>query len=466
MNLVALETFGDALGNIPSGTDVITSTYQFTFNSGMFVNSGLSGGQFTGWLTSLNSGPAISFSQPTGTLSPGVNTVALTNMPSGVASDVIAYLGRGGGGGFDVTLPPGLADYVLSHGIDPTRLSFDKEHSFVEINNPSGGGYDHATDFRNGQIAYDYVAEYLIPSVPGRIYGLGRQKITENMTPVPTDRFIFDYSYFHGVPLPYGKMPVNRFTPGLEKTFFNKQVSVEMRFPFAATIDNTLHTNNENRLNVARIGDATAILKFLVFKRERLAMTLGLGMSLPLAEDTRLFDSTTGREVIRSKNQSVHLMPYVGLLYAPNDRVFIQSYFQVDADANGSSIYVADLAGEGTLFAGRAKERTFAYTSLSMGYWMFRNYCQHGTLKNGMNLMGELHWTQSIDRSAGVRHQQDNYLFDIGREQRNYTVVNMTLGSRFLINEKTNIGIGYSVPLRNKTRQFDGELRVAVNRYF
>jgi len=40
------------------------------------------------------------------------------------------------------------------------------------------------------------------------------------------------------------------------------------------------------------------------------------------------------------------------------------------------------------------------------------------------------------------------------------------LGTRYLFNEKTNVGIGYSVPLSNQNRQFDGELRIAFNRYF
>ena len=457
MNLVGMETFGDALGNIPAGTDVMTSSYQFTLSSGMFVSPNISGGIFTGQLSSLNQGPAISFSQ-SGALSNGTTT--LSSLPSSVASEVVAYLGRGGNNGY-VTVAPGLAEYAKSHGIDPALLSFDPNASYVVFN----GG-----NFTEGAVVYNYVAEYQIPSVPSRVYGLSRQKITENMTPVPTDRFIFDYSYFHNVPLPYGSMPVNRFTPGFEKTFFNKQFSLEMRFPFAATIENTLHTSNENRLNVVRMGDATAVLKYLFFKSEQLAMTLGLGMSLPFIEDAHLIDTATGREVIRSKHQTVHLMPYMGLLYVLNDRVFFQSYFQIDADANGNSTYVADFSGEGMLYAGKTKERTYAYTSLSLGYWLFRNYHPLNNVAsdsvNGMNLMAELHWTQSIDRATGVRHEQGNYIFDIGSERGNYTVVNMTLGTRYLFNEKSNVGIGYSVPLRNENRQFDGELRLAFNRYF
>jgi len=466
MNLTGLETFGDALGGISDASDAFFVTETFTFNSGMFVSSSaVSNGQFTGWLTSLNRGPAIGFSQSVDTLTPSGNTVLLTNLPSGLAADVVAYLG-GGGGGFDVTVSPGLAEYAASHGIDPAQLTLDTANSYVAFDWP--GGYAHTADFRAGQIVYNYAAEYKIPISPGGTYGLGRQKVTENMTPVPTDRFIFDYSYFHNVPLAYRNMPVNRYTPGFEKTFLNKRFSLEMRFPFAATIDNKLYTNNENQLNVLRWGDATAIVKYLVYQGERLAMTMGLGVSLPFASDTHMIDAMTGREVIRSQHQSVHLMPYVGFLYIPNDRVFLQGYFQVDAAANGDPTYVGDLAdteGNRMLFAGKTYERTYAYTSLAAGYWLFRQFGSQGAMKRGMNLMGELHWTQSLDQASGVQYEQGNFSFDIGSDRGNYTVLDLTLGTRYLVNEKTNVGIGYSVPL-SAGHQFDGELRIAFNRYF
>ena len=484
MNLVGLETFGDALGNVPAGGDVMTGVCQIELYRPLFAPSVVASSYTPGEVlvegnmdSLLNFVPGISFAktypfwQYTDDSQWYSRHIALTDIQTGgeLENDVIVYLNHLSNGGVAVDelyayVPPALVDYLKSQGyVDPAKLSLntDEDKSFIEL--------DTLFNLIGAQITYNYAVEYLIPAVSAsQIYGLGRQKITENFTPLPTDRFIFDYSYYHNVPLPYGKMPVNRFTPGIEKTFFNKRCSFEMRLPFAATIDNNLQTNNENSLNVTRMGDATAILKYLVFKRERLAMTLGLGMSLPFADDTHLFDTTTGREVIHSKNQSVHLMPYVGLLYAPNDRVFFQSYFQVDATAKGDSIYVADFAGNGMLYAGKAKERTYAYTSASVGYWLFRNYCRHGRLQNGMSLMGELHWTQSLDRAAGVRHEQSgmyHYQFDIGRDRGNYSVLNTTLGARYLFGEKANVGIGYAIPLSNN-RQFDGELRVTFNRYF
>lgn len=466
MNLAGLETFGDALGAIPGGSDTYFVNESFSFNSGMFISSTVTGGQFSGLLKSLNQGPAVGFTQ-FGTISNGTNTLQLTDLPSGLAAEVVAYLGHSTGGN-DVTVSQGLLDYAANKGIDPSQLILDKANSYVKFNYPNSGNYIHNADFMEGKIVYNYFAEYDIPITPGAVYGLGRQKVTENMTPVPTDRFIFDYSYFHNVPVSYGKMAVNRFTPGFEKTFLKKKCSIEMRLPFATTLDNTLYTNNQNEQNVLSIGDMTVILKWLVFKQKKWAMTLGLGISLPLADDTHLIDSVTNREVICSKHKSFHLMPYLGLLYIPNDRLFFQGYFQIDATTGGDSTYVADLsdpAGERMVYAGKTRERTYAYTSLGAGYWLYKKSDDQGNLKRGVNLMGELHWTQSLDRAEGVHNEQGNYIFNIGRDRKNYSVLDLTLGTRFMYNEKSNIGLGYSVPLSNN-RQFDGELRLTFNRYF
>ncbi|MDR0392420.1 MAG: hypothetical protein LBH59_10970, partial [Planctomycetaceae bacterium] len=83
----------------------------------------------------------------------------------------------------------------------------------------------------------------------------------------------------------------------------------------------------------------------------------------------------------------------------------------------------------------------------------------------GINIVGELHWTQSIDRTNGVQNTQGNFIFNIGKDTKNYSILNSTIGTRFILNHKTNIGIGYALPLSNQ-KQFDGELRITCNRYF
>ncbi|MGL4942020.1 MAG: hypothetical protein ACRC46_02375 [Thermoguttaceae bacterium] len=41
-----------------------------------------------------------------------------------------------------------------------------------------------------------------------------------------------------------------------------------------------------------------------------------------------------------------------------------------------------------------------------------------------------------------------------------------TFGTRIIRNRNTSFGVGYAVPLGDRNRQFDGELRLSLNRYF
>ncbi|MDR2117689.1 MAG: hypothetical protein LBP87_15030 [Planctomycetaceae bacterium] len=482
MNLSGLETFGDALGpDSNSGINTITVSESITLGNNFFfastINNSNTNGIFQSKLNPLIGGPAISLVQNhDGIFIAGTPyKIYLTNVPAVLKNEVVAHLGQiasGGSAGAGVTVTSGLIDFIKNNPIEPEKLNLNTENSFVQLEVPAGGAgnYNHATDFQDGQISYDYYAQYEIPmETGGTTYGLGRQKITENMTPFPTDRLIFDYSFFHNVPIPYRRMSVNRYTMGFEKTFLDKNFSFEMRLPLAATLDHNIYTDNSNKLHVLQVGDMTMILKYLLFRSKKITMTLGLGISVPLAEDTHLYDAVTNREVIRRQNESCHLMPYVGLLYFPfqNERTFFQAYFQVDGTVNGDSAYVADIlsADQKMISLGKIFDRTFSYTSLSLGYWLYRNYDRDGRLKRGVNIMSELHWTQSLDRAKGIRNEQGNYQFLIGADRGNYSVLNSTFGLRFLMNEKTNIGIGYSLPFSNQ-RQFDGECRLTFNRYF
>lgn len=467
MNLTGLETFGDALGTAQPGFNEISRFETFTINTPLFSNPTLSGGMFRAQVASLTGGPGIGISAP----ADGSGTVRFTSAPASVTNGTLSYLGQTAIG-TNRDFPAGslicsdqLIAYAKEYGIDVSQLVFDDQHSQATFVSDGAGGIT----LTDAKLVYGYTAITQVPiqSPGGAVYGLGRQKITENMTPIPTDRFFFDYSYFHNVPLAYRTMPVNRFTPGFEKTFLDKRFSFEMRLPFAATIDHNLYDDNDNRLSVFRLGDMTMMLKWLLFQREKFYLTVGLGLSVPLSEDMRLYDSVAGHELIRWQNETCHVMPYVGFLYLPHPRTFLQMYFQIDASTHGDPTYVRDAAADDAMLRiGKTFERTYAYTSLALGYWLFRNESPSGRVRNGMNLIGELHWTQSVDRGKGVRYEQGTDLFDIGNVTGSYSVLNMTLGTRMLFNEKTNLGIGYALPLSGDRRQFDGELRMTVNRYF
>ena len=69
---------------------------------------------------------------------------------------------------------------------------------------------------------------------------VGRVKVADDQSPLPRDRFIFNYDHFDDVRLTAGGISVNRYVVGFEKTCLDGGASVEVRVPFADTLNKQL----------------------------------------------------------------------------------------------------------------------------------------------------------------------------------------------------------------------------------
>jgi hypothetical protein len=298
---------------------------------------------------------------------------------------------------------------------------------------------------------------------------LGRIKITENFNPLPQDRLILDYSFFHNVPLGLNGTDVHRFTPGIEKTFFNGLTSVELRIPMGLSLDSNIQDNGLTDTSNAEFGDVTLIFKGLLLKRNKFLISGGLSLSLPTADDTYLYNSLSGQKLLRIENESVHLMPFLAFQYTPNRKWYTQLYYQIDIDSKGSSVYHNPELGFGaeTLdYAGKTKDMTYQYVSASVGRWLYRNDHKRRGL-TAMNLVGELHWTKSLDRGHGVDIVNNGAtVYRISNGRNNCDLINATIGTHLIFNRRANLGLAFTTPVTSNYRQFDGELRATFNYYF
>lgn len=359
----------------------------------------------------------------------------------------------------------------------------------VQFDTPNSG--EHTHDFTGTQdttteyafsipvddfasFVYAYTATYDDPEQRTRVAmphtTLGRIKITENFNPLPMDRLIFDYSFFHNVGFGGVKNDVHRFTPGVEKTFFKGLTSVELRIPMGISMDSNIRSDGSTDMSSGEFGDVTLIFKGLLIKRKKWLMSAGLSLSLPTADDTYLYNSLTGQKLMRIKNESCHIMPFVAFQYTPNQKWYAQLYYQIDADADGSGVYdnpELGLGQERLRYSGKIKDMTYQYVSASIGRWVYRNERKRSGL-TAMNVVGELHWTKSLDRGRGVDIKGAGgstiYRIDNGRD--NCDLLNATIGTHMIFNRRTNLGIAYAVPLTDSYKQFDGELRATLNYYF
>jgi hypothetical protein len=289
-----------------------------------------------------------------------------------------------------------------------------------------------------------------------------RFKMAENTSPIPTDRVFFDYDYYSNVPLNTKSMSLNGFTPGFEKTFFGGAMSVELRVPMASTLDTNVFLDGTTSTGVGEVGNLGVAVKALLFHSDTVAFSGGLAVSCPTAANMVCFPSQGDIQGIEILNQSVHLLPFVGGIWTPSDRLFFIGFMQLDIDTNGDPVNNINVQSSffpsgSTVSDGRYYEQTMMYLEGTAGYWIRRNDSNH--FINGIALFGELHGNQSLNTSAAVQTQ-------VGTMSGNdISILDMTLGADFQIGELTTVTVAYCTPLSNQ-REFDNQFRFLLNRRF
>lgn len=364
---------------------------------------------------------------------------------------------------FELVEDPAVTAVVQQTVGDPAgqivELDTSEARLVGQLDNPQAGvtTRDEFTFFTTYNLFEEVVLD--IPS-PGAGGVVGRMKIAENSSPMPRDRVFFNYSYFDNVPLTSGGVNVSRFAPGFEKTFFDRMTSIDVRFPLASTLDSDLRADGLTNTGETEFGNITVTFKALLASTDSWGVSAGLGVAVPTADDVRVL-GPGDQELVRIRNESVHLMPFVGWLYAPNDRFFSQSFLQIDVDANGNPVAI-DATNTGLQTIGRINDVTFLYADLGIGYWMYRSNCPHCRL-TGFAPTLELHYNRSLQSTDVVRGGG----FQIGNFADNIELMNVVIGGTWEFGRNKTITAGYATPIvGGSDRQFDGELRVTVNWLF
>jgi hypothetical protein len=287
-----------------------------------------------------------------------------------------------------------------------------------------------------------------------------RFKMAENTSPLPQDRIYFDYSLYGSVPIGAPTVNVNAFTLGFEKAFFDGAMSFEMRLPMASTIGNDVVVGEPSPLQ-GEVGNLGMALKGLLMLRERFALSAGLALTAPTAEDMRYFFTPRANSPdLIIESDSVHLLPFVGGVWTPGDRLFAIGYFQIDVDANGAPVLANNGTG-GLTPQGRFREPTVMYADLTLGYWARRPDHSRRFIR-GLAYVVELHMNQGLDSTSLTRDFR-------GRATTfatpSLSVLDLTAGAHIALFRNTTLTAAYSTPLTQE-RQFDGQLRILLNRYF
>jgi len=326
--------------------------------------------------------------------------------------------------------------------------------------------FNSATATQVGSDTYNLFTDYtifdqlpeqiVVPVSPGIV--VGRMKIAENTSPIPQDRLLFNYSYFDNVPLAAGGVGVSRLTPGFEKTFRDGLMSIELKIPMAVTLDSTITADGGTDLSHGEFGNMLLTYKRLLIERRTWAVSGGLMVALPTADDIHVGFSD-GTPLVSIRNESVHLGPFFGALWTPNDRFFAQGFLQYDVDLNGNGVLTNQ--GNGLEHSGRLNDTTLQYLDVGLGWWSFRNRT-HAVL-TGLAWTAELHWNKSLQASDVI--VDDGFI--VGDFAENISLVNLTLGSHLELGENTTATVAYVTPLGGgRDQQFDGEFRLLLNHFY
>jgi len=376
--------------------------------------------------------------------------------------DGIIAGGDGMSGGPDVPAEPDMTDYgflATNLGATPGGLSaapgmigdfFGTGYTmrFESAGQlPSRGGQ---TTPPPGSVVVDHGTTMAIAA------GERRFKIADNTSPFPVDRYFFNYNHFNGALLTARGDPFNldRAVFGLEKTFCDGLYSFECRLPFASGIDanQSVEPNSDNA--ATQFGNVSLAVKRLLYQGPTVSTSIGLGMVLPTAQDTSLRDPL-GNMIVEVYNQAFYLQPFAGLLWTPNDCLFVQSFIQADFDTCGNQIdFLATRGIEGVI-----QDQALLYTDFSVGYWIYRDPCGTGCV-TGVAPMMELHYTTTLedtdrfDRSSNDSDVVTNF---VNRQD----VLNLTGGLRFEMWGSGYLTLAGVAPLRTGTDKiFDAEFSV------
>jgi len=319
-------------------------------------------------------------------------------------------------------------------------------------------------DLYTSQFAMKYVVA--IPS-PGTGGGVGRMKIADNTSPMPRDRLILDYGYFDNVPLAPGGVNVNRLTLGLEKTFWDGMMSLELKAPMASTVDSTLVQGLPANEGSGEFGNLALTWKTLLHQTDRWAFSGGLQLGLPTADDSRVM-LEDGTPLLVLQNDAVHLGPFLGALWTPNDRLFSQGFLQCDVASVGNTVLLNRNLGA-LSEVGRLNDVSLLTLDWGIGYWALRNACRQRAV-TGLAWTAELHWTRSLQDPDAVMLGPWAVTTNNGSGQIDDVEIDMldlTLGCHLVWRDKTMVTCGYAVPLDVGSEQpFDGEFRLMVNHHF
>jgi hypothetical protein len=276
-------------------------------------------------------------------------------------------------------------------------------------------------------------------------------------------------------------------------------------FPVTSTPGSTLGSDG------TQFDDIELIFKGILCRNETLTLSAGLGITVPTGQDTNVaitdYSGTVTQGLasiqrfrdIHIDNETWALSPFVAGVYSPSKRFFLHGFLEFDFPLNDSTINYSDTFTRGQAIAPPPSltggvpilmppfstrtgisEQSLMHVDLGAGYWLLRD--NDRPFLTGIVPTLELHYTTTLQDASIVSLPGDG-LFDIntgpgrplvaepgpqvGNQRNRVDLLDMTIGSTFVLSNRATLATGVSVPLLGgDNRTFDWEFHLQLNYYF
>lgn len=309
-----------------------------------------------------------------------------------------------------------------------------------------------------------------------------RANVADNNRAIPNDRAYFLYQHFNNAqnaflnPALTGPVEmdasINRYTFGIEKAFFEQRMSVELRMPIAGS---TNFVGPAFGVFGGEIGNLAVITKFSLAEGDWYSIVGGVGVDAPTGSDVV---GRVGDFWYTVRNESVHILPYLGMLLAPSARCFHQLFVQADVPTNGNEVAYGEL--HSSTYTYNTYEYSFddqplLHVDWQSGYWLYQN--PRRPYQCGLAAMFALHYTSTLadsDRIVGVAPpppmpppmipQPTELQFSVPGNQLD--VLNLSVGLHALAGA-FGFRVAGILPLTDDfERLYDAQLQGSLNVYF
>jgi len=194
-------------------------------------------------------------------------------------------------------------------------------------------------------------------------------------------------------------------------------------------------------------------LKGLLYRDRQKALSVGLAVDLPTADDVSFIDGNG--DLFRVGNDSTTISPFVGWQILPSDDTFVQGFFQLAIPLDGYQYSIDPAAPFLPAQQFTFDEQTLLNVDVGVGRWLFRT-----AGNEGLALIAELHYTAALDGASSVYVPMTNNTFT----QDDFSSYNATMGATLKLDQWT-FTLALVVPLFDSPDRFtDGGMALQINR--